>query len=560
MKKQNILLVFFLIATLSLKAQILPVGTPVLEDYYRRLQLLGKLDSTISFNVRPLSNEALKQANIYDPEGSQEHSNSIYRSRDGKGMVQLMPLMWQNQINSNFPYGWNDAGMIPAAGYQTQLAAGIYAEYKFLSIQLRPEFVFAQNSNFQGFEGLDRNWWAKWYRYMNGIDAPERFGTGTYSRFFPGQSSVRLNFHPVSIGVSTESLWWGPGLRNSLLMSNNAPGFLHATINTTRPIRTSIGSFEGQLVAGKLEDSGYPPTPLGNPNHYDELYTPKPDDWRYFSGFILSYQPKWLPGLSLGFNTVFTVNHKDMGNKLGDYLPFFSSNSHSLVVDPDDINNVADLGAQDVNASVFFRWLIPEAQFEIYGEYARNDRSYDLRDLAVQLNHSRSYMFGLRKIFPVRIIDQHDLFEIAFEMTQLEQSKNSDIRPTEPMYYHYIVRSGYTNLGQILGAGVGYGNNVQSLHISWLNKLKRLGVQVERLVHNNALFYDLIGDRRRNWIDLNIGAFGEYDFKRFIFQSKLIFTKAYNYQYQIGESTNLWSFRKKDSGNIHFQAGMLYRF
>ncbi|MEH6305208.1 capsule assembly Wzi family protein [Olivibacter sp. CPCC 100613] len=560
MKKQNILLVYFLIATLSLKAQVLPVGTPVLEDYYRRLQLLGKLDSTISFNVRPLSNEALKQANIYDPEGSQEHSNSIYRSRDGKGMIQLMPLVWQNQINSNFPYGWNDAGMIPAAGYQTMVAAGVYAQYKFLSIQLRPEFVFAQNSNFQGFEGLDRNWWAKWYRYMNGIDAPERFGTGTYSRFFPGQSSVRLNFHPVSIGVSTESLWWGPGLRNSLLMSNNAPGFLHATINTTRPIRTSIGSFEGQLVAGRLEDSGYPPTPLGNPTHYDELYQPKPDDWRYFSGLTLSYQPKWLPGFSLGFNTVFTVNHKDMGNKLGDYLPFFPSNSMNENFDPDDINNVADQAAQDVNASVFFRWLIPEAQFEIYGEYARNDRSYDLRDLAVQLNHSRSYMFGLRKMFPVRIIDQQDLFEVAFEMTQLEQSKNADIRPTEPMYYHYIVRSGYTNLGQILGAGVGYGNNVQSLHISWLNKLKRLGVQVERLVHNNALFYDLIGDRRRNWIDLNIGAFGEYDFKRFIFQSKLIFTKAYNYQYQIGESTNLWSFRKKDSGNIHFQAGMLYRF
>lgn len=560
MKKQNILLVFFLIATLSLKAQVLPVGTPVLEDYYRRLQLLGKLDSTISFNVRPLSNEALKQSNIYDPEGAQEHSNSIYRSRDGKGMVQLMPLVWQNQVNSNFPYGWNDAGMIPAAGYQTMVAAGVYAQYKFLSIQFRPEFVFAQNSDFEGFEGTDRNAWGKWYRYMNRIDAPERFGTGSYTRFFPGQSSIRLNFHPISIGISTESLWWGPGMKNSLLMSNNAPGFLHATINTTRPIHTPIGSFEGQLVGGKLEASGFTPTPLGNPNHYDDLYKPKPDDWRYFSGLTLSYQPKWLPGLSLGFNTVFTVNHKDMGNKLGDYLPFFPSNSMSENFDPDDINNVADQAAQDVNASVFFRWLIPEAQFEIYGEYARNDRSYDLRDLAVQLNHSRSYMFGLRKLFPVRIMDEKDLFEVAFEITQLEPSKNVELRLTSPMYGHTIVTNGYTNLGQILGAGIGYGNNLQTLNVGWLRGGRQIGIQLERLVHHNALFYDLIADRRRNWVDFNFGFYGNYDYKRFIFTGRLIFTKAYNYQYRIGESRNLWNFQNKDSGNVHLQVGAMYRF
>lgn len=560
MKKQNILLVFFLIATLSLKAQVLPVGTPVLEDYYRRLQLLGKLDSTISFNVRPLSNEALKQSNIYDPEGLQERSNSIYRSRDGKGMVQLMPLAWQNQINSNFPYGWNDAGMIPAAGYQTMVAAGVYAQYKFLSIQLRPEFVFAQNSNFQGFEGLDRNWWAKWYEFRNQTDMPERFGTGAYTRFFPGQSSIRLNFHPISIGVSTESLWWGPGMKNSLLMSNNAPGFLHATINTTRPICTSIGSFEGQLVAGRLEASGFSPTPLGNPNHYDELYRPKPDDWRYFSGLTLSYQPKWLPGFSLGVTNVFTVYSKDMGDKLGDYIPLFSSNSRSRYVDYDNPNLITDQAAQDRNLSIFTRWLIPESHFEIYAEYARNDRSYDLRDLIVQLNHSRSYMFGLRKLFPVRIMDNKDMFEVALEITQLEQAKNEDIRPTGPMYVHYIVRDGYTNLGQVMGAGIGYGNNVQSLNVSWLRGLNRLGLLFERLVHDNGLFYSLIADRRRNWVDLNVGTYAEYNYKNFIFTSKLIFTKAYNYQYQIGETTNLWNFRKKDSGNIHFQAGMLYRF
>ena len=35
-------------------SQTLPVGIPVLEDNYRREQLLGKTDSLISFTIRPL--------------------------------------------------------------------------------------------------------------------------------------------------------------------------------------------------------------------------------------------------------------------------------------------------------------------------------------------------------------------------------------------------------------------------------------------------------------------------------------------------------------------------
>ena len=34
--------------------QSLPIGSFGLEDYYRRLQLLGKRDSTTSFAIRPL--------------------------------------------------------------------------------------------------------------------------------------------------------------------------------------------------------------------------------------------------------------------------------------------------------------------------------------------------------------------------------------------------------------------------------------------------------------------------------------------------------------------------
>jgi hypothetical protein len=37
-----------------LLAQSLPLGTPVIEDYYLRKQLNGELDPTISFTIRPV--------------------------------------------------------------------------------------------------------------------------------------------------------------------------------------------------------------------------------------------------------------------------------------------------------------------------------------------------------------------------------------------------------------------------------------------------------------------------------------------------------------------------
>jgi hypothetical protein len=50
---------------------------------------------------------------------------------------------------------------------------------------------------------------------------------GPFNKAFWGQSSIRLTFGPASIGLSNENIWWGPGIRNSLIMSNNAPGFKH---------------------------------------------------------------------------------------------------------------------------------------------------------------------------------------------------------------------------------------------------------------------------------------------------------------------------------------------
>ncbi|HCN83507.1 MAG TPA: hypothetical protein DIT07_07765, partial [Sphingobacteriaceae bacterium] len=277
-------------------AQSLPVGTPALEEYYRRLQLLGEIDSTISFTVRPLfPASAITRLPIRD--STLNNESRLYRSEENKSIIKLLPLTWQQQYNSHHPYGWNDGSMIRAKGYQSMFSAGLFAKYGFVSIQLKPEFVFAENKAFREYPV-----------YSNTIDLPERYGHKAYTQLSWGQSNIRLNFGPVSFGLSNENLWWGPGIRNSLLMSNSAPGFKHLTLNTTKPIKTYIGSFEGQIVAGRLEGSRFT--------------AGLSDDWRYLSAMVISYHPKWVPGLFLGLTRSFQTYHENLKG-FSDYIPLF---------------------------------------------------------------------------------------------------------------------------------------------------------------------------------------------------------------------------------------------
>ena len=244
-------------------AQSLPVGTPGVEDYYRRSQLLGQLDSSVSFTVRPVMPKVVfGKKDVFYLEDETRYNlldaDHSWGLDSGKFKAMLLPLSIQNQVNTHHPYGWNDGAMIPAKGFQTVLSAGIYAEYGPITIQFRPEVVLAANGEFDTF---DKDHYdviaARYYDFYNNIDLPARFGNSAYNRAYWGQSSIRLNYKALSFGLSTENLWWGPGMRNSLLMSNTAPGFKHLTLNTRKPISTPIGSFEGQLIAGRLESSGY---------------------------------------------------------------------------------------------------------------------------------------------------------------------------------------------------------------------------------------------------------------------------------------------------------------
>lgn len=521
--------------TNKLYSQSLPVGTSVIEDYYRNKQLLGAMDSSISFTVRPIF--PYSKLGMLNPD-SILNNDFWARTTDtanqvSKPMFTILPFSWKQQYNSAVPYGWNDGGMIPSKGFQTMLSAGVFASIGPLSVQLRPEYVYAGNSAFQTID-----------IYGGRPDLPARFGEGAYSEATWGQSSIRLNWKAISLGISNENLWWGPGMRNSLLMSNNAPGFKHITLNSIRPIHTFAGSLEFQVIAGKLEGSGL------SSIEDDSKYS----DWRYLSAAVISYQPKWVPGLFLGLTRGFQAYRKDI-KKLGDYIPFlipYQKANRDVLEEP---------FGRDQLTSVFARWLFVKAHGEIYFEFGKNDNAYNFRDFIGSPEHSRAYTFGFSKLNSLRGRNADEFIKINAEVTQMSQTVDRLVREAGYWYQHGEVLHGYTHKGEVLGSGIGPGGNLASLNISWLRGIKSVGLQFERFIHNDDYYNAVIGDfdgRSRRWVDLSVAAQGAWNYKNFIFNSQLQLTRSVNYQWQ---QVNLIPSTPAYKGvNFHGKLGLSYFF
>ena len=84
--------------------------------------------------------------------------------------------------------------------------------------------------------GVRHHFSSPWH-YGQSMDLPWRHGDRSFGDVTWGQSSIAADIGPLSIGASTENEWWGPGVRNALILSNNAAGFPKIFLRTARPIR-----------------------------------------------------------------------------------------------------------------------------------------------------------------------------------------------------------------------------------------------------------------------------------------------------------------------------------
>lgn len=396
--------------------------------------------------------------------------------------VRPLPLDLRMSVNSARPWGFNDGPVWQGRGATTALSGGFTAQWGPLRARVNPVLWIAANSDF-ALSPLPTSPGLSPYSYPTRsgqfIDAPQRFGDARVARLDPGQSSLEVTYRGLTLGAATEAHRWGPGRRNPIVLSEQAGGFGHLRLGTAQPADVKIGRLHVQWLWGRLSESGY----------FDTLTR---NDSRYITGATVSYFPKWTPGLELGANRVFVSRWRHGGPSLAEAFEVFIPLQKQAFADS---ANPLGNDKRDQMASLFARWVAVESQFELYAEWARGDHAWDLRDIMLQPEHASAFLLGFQKAFGQTA--DGGLWSVAGEGTFLGAPRTSLTRaPRTAFYEHHLVRQGYTQRGQVLGAGIGPGSSQVSLELARVAPWGRAGLTLQRTVYDNDRYYALYAAAR----------------------------------------------------------------
>lgn len=526
-------------------SQNLQVGIPIIEENLRTNQLEGKTNLAISFLQRPLEVGDFKAK---WEELVNSDSLNLLMSPHGKGVNNknvdfgIMPIYVNTGFDGGRPYP-STSNLLMNKGFQTYLTSGAFFSYGSLSVQIQPEMIYAQNLGYD--TGTSKSW---------NTEFIERFGEKSYFRVFPGQSSVRFNFGAFSFGASTENIWWGPGQYNSLLFSNNAFGFPHFTLNTRRPAKTLLGTFEGQLIVGKLQGSGLSNTTVEN----------LIDDWRYLNGISFSYQPKWVNGLFFGVSRVFQQYESFMGNSFSDYFPIFEAFQKKDKFENGNDSGKFDEEGRDQQVTFFGRYVIPKAKAEIYFEYGRRDHAYDWREAILNPEHARAFIAGFNKLIPLR-----NKSRILFRSEIIQQQESINILVRYPgtggslnWSGHGVVRHGFTNFGQMMGPGIGPSSNAQTVELAWLKHINKFGIKLERLNRHQDYYTTNFNDPSEpgRWVDFNAGILGNFKLNNVLISSQFSLINSHNYQWGLSSESTAYFSKGERVFSFQSQIALIYLF
>jgi hypothetical protein len=471
------------------------------------------------------------------------------------------------QENSNLPLGFNDGAMIPSVGKQNFYNFQVGIQWGNFTLQFAPEKVIAENLPLQGLgndfdgtaNGSPGNFWRRYYEISeNIIEAPNVHFKTKSDQNFLGQTSLKYHTKNISFGISTENLWWGPGIHYSLVLTNNAPGFLHYTIQTNKPIRTFLGTLEAQFIGGSLKNGFLKPSEYDNPNAA-QFYIPKDSGERYLTGMVLTLNPKWTKNLYVGLSNMAYIYQKDM-NGLEDATAIGNFSRHTI------FKKRPALGA------IFLRYALPKDHAEVYFEYGRNDRGATPINIFYD-SVATGYVAGVRKLFPLSTNSKYGAISLNIEVVQLKLPQanliwNTNLSAKQSSWYtNSQIRQGYTNKGQILGTYIGPGGSGQTMQLAWIKGMNKLGIGLERVSHNKDFYYynyfnGLVypGPNFKYWSDFIYSFYMRVKVGNFILSSEVKKAESYNYLWTKLGDGGLYGPSETDRTNTQFNIALRYLF
>lgn len=438
------------------------------ERYLRALQLVG------SVTPYPWSLRGFQAAELRAllPNGVSHPWSAVLRvAPSSTSGVRLLTPDVQAIGNSGFPYGSNDGPLWAGRGLTTAVSFGVSAHAGPVDVVLAPQFFRAENASFallpNGLAGKDA--FAD-SRVPREIDLPQRFGDGAYGRMDAGESSIALTLAGVRVAASSASEWWGPAVENPFLLGSNAGGFPHASVGSSRPVALGPLRVHLRVIAGLLQASNFVVEAAAAPR-------------RSLGGVVGTMGLAGLPGLEVGVGRLFENNVSDSTGSWAEILS-------ELLRNPLKVSRARALGTATGDepdnqiASAFFRWVFPASGVEVYGEFGREDHSFDLRDLIVEPDQSGTYLLGFGRAWarsPKRVVT------FRTELLNTRLSHISQVRGQSPPYIHNVVLQGHTQYGQVLGAPDAYGGGGAFISLEELSPRGRRSLRLSRSLRAEEL-------------------------------------------------------------------------
>lgn len=415
------------------------------EEYYDFLSLTGAAERP-TLNYRTLSdsewqvtdeNHLWKDNNLGTKrtlyESDSTEPNWFTAGIDRSVKLKLYGPEWFNSYNTKAPYGQNDGALWQGKGYNTSLTAGARLEAFGFEATFKPQVSWSQNREFDYMPGVYGSEYS--YFWKGNIDLVQRYGDSSFWTFDWGDTEIRYSWNNFTAGFGFQSPWLGPAFLNPMLGSNNAGTYPKFDIGLRKTkiympyTDWYLGEIEGRAWLGYLTESDY----------FDNDST---NNHRQLTGFSAAYSPSILPELTLSINKISLARWDEKSAK---YLnPLYDSNE----VEDQKVSFGADL-------------LFPTVGFEVYGELGIDD--YNGRGFADPF-HTMIYTVGtIKELTFIKKVTKSKLeSELIFEWSNFGMSQDFQLEWKYMGYYsHSLISQGYTQNGQIIGAGSGYFGNSQ---------------------------------------------------------------------------------------------------
>ena len=436
--------------------------------------------------------DSSRAAGMRDRAGS---GPSLFRSplasldrRTSNGLTlgfQLVAPRIAGTYNAAIPQVANDGGMWAGKGTNLSAMGGFVASRGRWLVVFAPEIFASANRPFDGIPDYivppsrrpSNPFNSPFHDGPATIDLPFRFGAEQIVRATLGQSSASVTLGSVRAALGTENHWWGPGVRNALLLSSNAQGFPHLALGNARPHSTRAGLFEWRWLVGGLSESEYYDADASN-------------DVRSFSAAAVDWSPVAAPMLHVGLARAVFAPVSGWSR-----VPFRLLDVLADVGNPNErpAGDSTRKRGRDQLFSVFARLRFPSDGAEAYGEWARSSQPKSLRDLITDPAHSQGYTVGMRWLGALRGNGRYaGALSVEAELTNLEVGASATRRATNSFYVSRAVEQGYTNRGEVIGAGIGPGGSSQWVALDWLSTRWQAGANLNRVRWENDAYFDVI--------------------------------------------------------------------